>query len=280
MLSLGFGLIAALCWGIHDILVRYIGQKVGVIAALSTVLTAGLIFIAPLSLAYGDWAAVSSWSATLAVLSGVAFIFGCIGLYNAFGIGPVRLVAPIIGAYPIISIGIAAYQGTPISMEQWLAVLVVIGGVAIVAILSESTESEDNRNAAIGWALLGAVGFSITFALGQAASRAGDELSAIGITRLTAVIGVIIIALARRTDWSAIKGSRRILLLMGFLDATALSVVMASGNLANPEYAAVAASIFGMITIILAWQFLSEKMSLFQWCGVIIAFAGIGFLAL
>lgn len=259
---------------------RYIGQKVGILAALTTVLTAGLFFIAPLSIAFGDWSALPFSSVVLAVLSGVAFILGCIGLYNAFGIGPVRLVAPIIGAYPIISIGIAAYQGTPISSAQWLAVLAVICGVAIVAILSEHTESEGKLKAAICWSLLGAVGFSATFALGQAASRAGDELTTIGITRLTAVTGVIIIALAMRTDWSATKGSRKVLILMGFLDAIALSLVFAAADLANPEYAAVAASVFGMVTIILAWRFLSEKMSGFQWCGVIIAFAGIGFLAI
>jgi drug/metabolite transporter (DMT)-like permease len=280
VLSLGFGLIAALCWGVHDILVRYIGQKVGVVAALATVLFTGLVLITPISLIYGDWSGISNTSVTLAVLSGIAYIVGCIGLYNAFGIGPVRLVAPIVGAYPILSVGIAAYQGTPVSIEQWLAVLLVIGGVALVATLSERAESEGNRNAAIRWALLGAAGFAITFALGQAASRAGDEFSAIGITRLTAVVGIAIIAFAKQIDWSPIKGSKKILILMGFLDATALSVVMAAANLDNPEYAAVAASVFGMITIVLAWRFLSEKMSPFQWCGVVIAFAGIGFLAL
>ena len=280
MLSLGFGLIAAVCWGVHDILVRFIGQKVGVLAALSTVLLAGLIFMAPLSIIYGDWSNLNQTAVTYAVLSGLAFVVASYSLYNAFGIGPVRLVAPIIGAYPIISLGIAVFQGSTIGVTQWIAVLVVIGGVALVASLSEGSESDGNQRDAILWSLLAAVGFAVTFALGQEASRLGDELAAIGITRITAVIAVFIFAALRHTDWRPVKASARFLILMGLLDAVALSVVLAAANLDNPEFAAVAASIFGMLTIILAWKFLSEKMNTLQWCGVAIAFAGIGFLAL
>jgi len=46
------------------------------------------------------------------------------------------------------------------------------------------------------------------------------------------------------------------------------------------EFAAVAASTFGMITIILAWLFLKERMTPGQWFGVAICFFGIGYLAL
>jgi drug/metabolite transporter (DMT)-like permease len=71
-----------------------------------------------------------------------------------------------------------------------------------------------------------------------------------------------------------------LLALMGFLDAFALGVVIASGALDRPEFAAVAASTFGMVTIILAWLFLKELMTPSQWLGVAITFGGIGYLAL
>ncbi len=43
MSALSLGLLAALCWGFHDLAVRYISQSVSVIAALMAVLVAGAL---------------------------------------------------------------------------------------------------------------------------------------------------------------------------------------------------------------------------------------------
>jgi drug/metabolite transporter (DMT)-like permease len=67
---------------------------------------------------------------------------------------------------------------------------------------------------------------------------------------------------------------------MSLLDALALGIVIAAGNLHRPEFAAVAASTFGIITIILAWLFLKERMTGGQWFGVAVCFLGIGYLVL
>jgi drug/metabolite transporter (DMT)-like permease len=44
--------------------------------------------------------------------------------------------------------------------------------------------------------------------------------------------------------------------------------------------ASVASSIFGIVTILLAWKFLREPMRAFQWGGVALVFAGIAALGL
>jgi drug/metabolite transporter (DMT)-like permease len=67
---------------------------------------------------------------------------------------------------------------------------------------------------------------------------------------------------------------------MGLCDAVALSLVQAAGTLPRPEFASVTSSIFGMVTIILAWAFLQERMTGPQWLAAGIAFTGIGYLAL
>jgi drug/metabolite transporter (DMT)-like permease len=67
---------------------------------------------------------------------------------------------------------------------------------------------------------------------------------------------------------------------MGLADGIALASVMAAGRLEGAQYAAVAASTFGLLTIVMAWAFLRERMSTFQWVGGAVAFAGIGYLAI
>lgn len=280
MLSLILGLCAAFAWGIHDICVRYVSQRGGILPALTTVLVTGSLFMIPITVFYGGWSDMTPRAYQFSALSGCCYVFGCIGLYKAFSIGPVRLVAPIMGGYPILSIAWSALQGQAVTFDQWLAVGAVIAGVAVVSILSEQDDSSGTQRAAIGWAILGAVGFASTFALGQIATKAGAEMPVVLITRLVTATGVAALLLASRNARIPDRKAWPLLALMGLLDSCALGIVIASGGLQRPEFAAVAASIFGMITIILAWAFLKEKMTAPQWGGVALTFAGIGYLAL
>jgi len=56
IISLGLGLIAALCWGVHDICVRYVSQRTGIMAAISTVLIFGALLLTPVCIYFGNWA--------------------------------------------------------------------------------------------------------------------------------------------------------------------------------------------------------------------------------
>lgn len=282
MASLAFGLVAALCWGIHDICVRYVSQRVGILPALTTVLIIGTIVMAPAAVLMGDWDAMGAKALGLSAASGIAFTLAYLGLYKAFEIGPVRLVAPVIGAYPILSVGWAALSGQAVSADQWLAVAAVISGVAIVGLLTDEAASGggQSKRAAILWAILGGSAFAATFALGQAAAHAGSEAPAIIVTRIVAVGAALILLIASGgIRWPA-RGALPLLGLMGVLDCIALGIVIAAAGMARPEFASVAASTFGMITVILAWAILRERMTSGQWGGVFLTFAAIGYLAL
>ncbi len=279
MTSLVFGLIAALCWGLHDICVRYVSQRGGILPALTTVLIIGTVILAPVAVAIGGWEAMNIRATALAAAAGIAFFLAYIGLYHAFEIGPVRLVAPVIGAYPVLSVGWAALSGQSVTPDQWLAVGAVIAGVAIVGLLTGAGESHGNKRAAILWAMLGGASFAATFALGQSAAHAGAEMPVIFISRLTAALVAIALMLATTGLRLPARGALPLLGLMGVLDCIALGIVIAAAGMARPEFASVAASTFGMITVILAWAILRERMTGGQWLGVLLTFAAIGYLA-
>ena len=280
MSALGLGLLAAFAWGVHDLCVRYVSQRTGILPALVTVLGVGAIIVLPIAAWLGNWGDMSGPAYGYSVLSGVTFAGAGYGLYKAFEIGPVRLVAPVIGAFPVLSLAAAGLDGEPVLATQWLAASAVIVGIAVVAVLIKGAESNGSRSAAIGWAVLGAIGFAATFATGQHASREGAELPVLLVTRLAAVVLILPVVLMRSDTSRGLGGQLPLLVVLGALDAIALGAVMVAAPLGNPEFAAVAASTFGIITIILAGIFLGERMSLGQWGGVLIAFSGIGYLAL
>ena len=281
MSSLGLGLIAAFCWGLHDIAVRWLSRSVQLMAALFWVLIAGLIFHSAVIVHSGEAIRPSAQGLWLSVASGAAYLAAGLGLYYAFARGPVRLVAPIIGAYPMLSLGLAALTGAVITLGQIMAVLLIVVGVAVTAALSNhDTENDPAAGPTILLSILSSAGFAVTFKLGHMATELDGELSATLFARLTGLALLTVLMLVRRASFWPGGRALPVLAAMGTLDGIALLAVVAAGNLPAPELAAVASSMFGLFTVVLAAVLLKERMSLPQWTGCIMAFAGIGYLAL
>lgn len=284
MLALGFGLTAALLWAVHDLLARKYSQTAALLPLLVVVLGAGTLGLVPVALAVGGWQAMTAASLGLAALSGLAFALAIGGLYRAFSLAPVRLVSPVVGAYPLLSLLIAAAQGRPVPTGDWLAVMVIVVGIGIVAVAARDDAPEGYAAApgvAIGWAILSAVGFAATFALAQAATRAGAELPAMLAARIVALVALLAV-MVLASGGLRLPGPRQmgVLGVMGLLDALALGLVTASGRLSHAEYATVASSLFGVLTVLLAAWLLKERVRPVQWLGIAAVFSGIAALGM
>lgn len=281
MNALTLGLIAAVCWGIHDVTVRRISQTTPLMATLLFVLIVGATFQGAVVTITGGFEPISQRALFYCAAAAVAFLVASIGLYVAFQRGPVRIVAPVIGSFPIYSVALASFQGAQISIWQWGAVMLVVCGIVIVSVFSDSDDEDTpDLRLTIGIAALSAFGFFATFALGQEASRLSDDLLANLITRIICIALMLpIFALFSLPMWPG-RAAIPTIIIMGLLDGVALICMFAAGAYPSAQYAAVAASVFGLITILLAWMFLGEKMRAAQWFGCLVAFGGIGYLAL
>lgn len=281
MLALSLGIAAAFAWAVHDLLVRKLSQGAALLPMMLAVLAAGSVALLFPALLLADWSGVGAAGLAVAALAGFAYALGMGGLYKALSVAPVRLVAPILGAYPMLSLGIAAAQGRAIAPLEWAAVAAIVLGIAVVAV----TGREENAGhgpvlPALLWAGMGAAGFASTFALGQEAARLMGDLPATLISRLVTLGLIAVLAIALRAPLLPPRGQRGTLAAMGVLDALALGLVLASGSLPHPEYASVASALFGVLTILLAWRLLAEAVRPLQWAGIATVFAGIAVLSL
>jgi drug/metabolite transporter (DMT)-like permease len=283
MLALSFGLTAALIWAVHDLLARKVSQGAALLPIIATILIAGCAVLAPLALIFGDWSAMTASSVAISVLYGLAYALAAGALYKAFSVAPVRLVSPVIGAYPMLSLAIAFGQGQAVTPADWVAVLCICSGIAIVALAARSDAPEGYAAPpaiALGWAALSSIGFATTFALGQEATRQGAELPVMLIGRLVALSAIVALALGRRAPLRPGRGQVWLLALMGSFDALALGLVTAAGALPRAEYASVTSSLFGVLTVLLAAWFLREHVRPVQWLGIAGVFGGIALLGL
>ena len=283
MLALGFGLVAAVLWAVHDLLARKLSQGAPLLGILIVVLAAGTLGLLPVALTFGGWDEMTAPALAVAVLSGLAFALAIGGLYKAFSLAPVRVVSPVVGAYPLLTLLIAAVQGRPVAGGDWLAVAAIVAGIGVVALAARDDAPEGyaaSPGVAIGWAGLAAAGFAATFALAQEATRLGAEMPAMLVGRVVALLAILGLFLWHRGSLAPQRGQVGVLGLMGLLDALALGLVTASGGLPRAEYASVASSLFGVLTVLLAAWFLRERVRPVQWLGIACVFGGIAALGL
>ena len=275
MLALGLGLIAALGWGTHDLLVRTIAPGARVLPQLAVVMAVAALVTAPFG-----WTKLLPDMGTLAlaIASGCTYFGASLALYAAFARAPAKLVAPVIGAYPLPALGFELLRGHPVSGIEWLAAGLIVAGVAIVATQGD-TDSQRPHPAALPLAFAACLGMATSFALGQEAAARVDPMQAASLARAGgAALALALLALRPKGVGAALK-RWPVLLAMGCLDGLALSSVIASGALAQASYASVASSLFGVVTILLAWGILGEKVRLVQGAGIALIFVGLGSLA-
>lgn len=283
MLALTFGLTAALLWAVHDLLARKLSQGAALLPILTVVLATGTLGLLPVALWQGGWGAMTGAAWGVAALSGLAFAVAIGGLYRAFSLAPVRVVSPVVGAYPLLTLLIAAAQGRGVTTGDWLAVGAIVVGIAIVAIAARDDAPEGyaaSPAVAIAWAALSAVGFAATFSLAQEAARLGAELPVILLGRAVALATILTLLVWHRGQLAPQRRQFGVLALMGLLDALALGLVTASGGLPRAEYASVASSLFGVLTVLLAAWFLKERVRPIQWLGIAAVFSGIAALGM
>lgn len=274
MHSLFLGLAAALLWGTHDFILRRLGTRVDALPMLFVSLVSGLVMLGAITVYEGGFESLTAGTALIALAAGLFYAFGCLALYRAFAIGPVRLVAPLCGSYPALSVLFAIYGGNAVTLSVWASVAVIIAGIALVA-RGEHESPSGKAGAAILWSGCAALGFALTFAFAQTSAEQGDALAASSATRFSAALVIGALLLARRAALQPVRSIWRTLVLMGAIDVTAMTLVALAGRFANPELAAITSSVFGLVTILLAMVFLGEKVRPVQWLGVFAVFGGI-----
>jgi drug/metabolite transporter (DMT)-like permease len=265
-------LAASLSWGVGDFLG---GVKARVLPSL-TVLAASQPFglaalgIAVLARGTGIPGGEVAWSA-------LAAVFGTIGLfafYRGMAAGAMSVVAPIAAlAAGIPVIWGVAVSGNHVSGLQGIGFIAAIGGSVAASI--EVRPERRQIAAGVGWAALAMLAFGAYFVPMHAASTQ-DWLWPTFLFRCTSVTLVWSVVLLSRARPTGLRGHWLALIAIGLLDTggNALYAAAASSH-GLLSVVSVLASLYPVVTVLLARLMLGERVQRTQDAGVVLVLAGV-----
>ncbi|MGI9406026.1 MAG: DMT family transporter [Hyphomicrobiaceae bacterium] len=276
------GVIAALCWGLLDFAGRFASRGTSATTTVLWLTFTGLIGLTALLAWKGSWPELHASHLWLAVLTGTGLALATLWLFEALARGPIALVSPVAASYPVTALLIAVAMGVRPGLIQWLAMFAVIAGVILVARTASGSGHKnlpaDTFRTVLTYAALSHVTFAVAITAGQAAAPVYGEMEATWLSRIAGLATMALVAMLRKieTRTAAALPVRWIplIVLMGLLDVGGLATLSAAGHLPGAEIATVVGSCFGIVTILLAWVVLREKIFPVQWLGIALVFGG------
>ena len=265
-------LCASLSWGVGDFLG---GVKARVLSPL-TVLAASQPFgLAALAIAVvvrgtGIPDDEVAWAA-------LAALFGTVGLfafYRGMAAGAISVVTPIAAlAAGIPVIWGVAVSGDRISGLQSIGFIAAIGG-SVAASLERRTKRTQVATG-VGWAVLAMLMFGAYYLPMHAASTQ-DWLWPAFLFRCTSVTLVWSVVLLRRARPTGLRGHWPALIAIGLLDTggNALYAAAAASH-GLISVVSVLASLYPVVTVVLARLMLGERVERMQDAGIVLVLAGV-----
>lgn len=275
------GLVSALSWGCLDLIASISSRRLGVFATVLGIALGGLIAITALLLLSGEgFPPLFGPGSGMAYLSGALVAVASLVLFAAFAAGPISVVSPIASSYPLTALLIAALAGATPSAGALVAALVVFAGIVIVARAEpEDGKFEGSLARCILFAAASHVGWALAIHAGQLATAGGDgaghAASVTWLGRLAGVAVILLVLLAARQRPSIPARWLPAFALTGSLDIAGILAVNLAAHSEHPVVAGVVASCFGVVTILLAWVILKERIAPLRWAGIAITFAGV-----
>jgi drug/metabolite transporter (DMT)-like permease len=203
---------------------------------------------------------------------------GLAAFYRGLAVGAMAVVAPISGTAAAIPVAFGVVSGERPGALQAIGI-----GLAIVGVAAASRELPEEGGSArvaagVGLALLSALGFGSFFVAMDAASGP-DLFWAILFNRVTSLTALGAAALAVRPALSVRGAELRPLLLIGLLDISANGLFAAASTEGLVSLVAVLASLYPIVTIVLARLVLGEQVRRVQQAGVAVALAGVALIS-
>jgi drug/metabolite transporter (DMT)-like permease len=282
-MSAFLALLSSCLWGVSDFLGGTASRRLPVLSVLGLSQLTALVLLVPLAAATGALDAPRSYLLPAAV-AGVAGISALGMFFRALATGTMGVVAPVAALGVALPVVVGLVRGEDPSGWQLLGIVVAVVGVVLA-----SGPELSGRGAGGGRPLLlaggAAVGFGLVLLLVAEASKgdSGAVVMSLLTMRSTSVVLLtcVLLATARRRGWELRvgRGDAVLILSIGVLDVAANGTYAVASRSSLVSVASVLASLYPVVTALLAYRVHGERLLRVQVVGVAAALAGVALLA-
>jgi drug/metabolite transporter (DMT)-like permease len=266
---------ASLTWGFADFFGPLQGRKLGALRTLVYVQLGGLVGIAVIVAVRG--LGPRSAVTLLAIPAAISGTLGLFAYYRGIAVGAISIVAPIAGVSAVVPVFVGIASGESPSPLQLTGIACALLGVFLAA-REPGRAGETKLAAGVGLAILAAIGFGGYFPFMHAAGNA-DYWWASLIFRIAST-SVILVAVALQRP--ALGVPVRILpwlALIGFGDMFGNLLYAAASTSGLVSVTSVLASLYPIVTVVLARIVLSERVARSQEAGIALTLAGVALIS-
>jgi drug/metabolite transporter (DMT)-like permease len=258
-------------WGCADFGGGWVTRRLPVFAVALVSQAAGFV---PLLVALAVRGDLAGRSAALGVLAGLGGAIGLSSFYKAMSIGTMSVVSPITACSALVPFVLSLATGErPATIAAIGAILALAG--AILASLDERKSSSPERVRAILLAAVSAVAIGLFVYFLGLGSREGDALSTLVGARVGSLGVLVAIVLATRTPLGVPRVSLPAVVAVGVGDVTANALFAFASGHGLLSLVSVLGSLYPVVTLMLAYLFLHERLTRTQQAGVAVALTGV-----
>ena len=273
-MGIALALGASLTWGLADFFGPLQGRVLGALRALVYVQLGGLVGIAVIVAVRGK--GPGDALVLLAVPAAISGTLGLFAYYRGIAVGAISIVAPIAGVSALLPVIVGIASGDRPSPWQLLGIAAALIGVFLAA--REPGRTGARLASGVGLAILAAIGFGAYFPFMHAAGNA-DFWWASLIFRMTSTSVILVAVAARRPNLAVDRLRLSALALIGFGDMLGNLLFAAASTSGLVSVTSVLASLYPIVTVILARVVLSERVARSQEAGIGLTLAGVALIS-
>jgi drug/metabolite transporter (DMT)-like permease len=269
------GLLASLGWGVADFGGGLASRRGPVLGVLLGSQVASLIVAVPI-LALGPEPAMRPIDLLISILGGVFGALGLSLLYRGLSVGRMGVVAPVAAVLTAtLPVGFGFLtEGIP----SILAIVGIVFAAISVILVSRSPAAPDGRPSGLKFGVAAGVVFGL-FTISASGLADGLIMSPVVAIRATSVTIITVWILVARQPWRVSKNLWPALVGIGVIDMAATAAYLSALAIGPLAIAAILASLYPVITTILAGLVLRERVTAIHAAGILAAAAAVVLIA-
>jgi drug/metabolite transporter (DMT)-like permease len=267
-------LLSSVLWGTADYLAGNLSKRFKALAVTGVSQTFGLIFGFAAIFITGNFIAPTltmNGYFVPGVIAGIAGFIGLTAFYTGLATGRMGVVSPISSLSVLIPLFYALIQGERPTTTQTLGIVIAIAG----AFMASGPEMRNGLPIKpLLYAVVAALGFGTALTFIAIGSET-DSLHTMTAMRCASVFVCIVIAVKYRTLGGFTKAQMPLLIFIGIADFLANFILGVATTKGLVSIAMVFGSLFPVVTILLAYKFLHERLHRVQYFGIAAALSGV-----